>query len=66
MKKVVQRRIRREGDGIQLAADVHAVVATNTGRPGAATTTATTASNRQQVRIVQRGGKANRSGPDSS
>lgn len=54
VRKVVQRRIRHEGDGVNVAADVNAVVSTNSGGRGAKTTT----SRRQRLRVVQRGGRA--------
>jgi len=52
MRRIVQRRIRHEGDGVSVAADVNAVVSTNTGT-GARTTTG----GRQRVQIVQRRGR---------
>ena len=35
--KIVRRRIRERADGVDLAGDVNAVVATNVGRDGSAT-----------------------------
>lgn len=52
VRKIVQRRIRRQRDGVDVAADVNAVVATNTGGGGGRTT----ASSRQRVQVVQRKG----------
>ena len=53
MRKVVQKRIRHSGDGINLVADVNAVVATTVAKAGGETG----ASRRQSLRIVQRGGR---------
>lgn len=61
VRKVVQRRIRHEGEGVNVAADVNAVVVTNTGTGGAKTST----SKRQRVRVVQRGGRTEVSEPPS-
>lgn len=56
MRKIVQRRIRRQGKRTSLVADINAVVATNSAEDGDGADTAT--SNRQGLRIVQRRGRA--------
>jgi len=53
MRKIVQKRIRHSGDGVNVVADVNAVVATTVSKAGGATG----ASRRQSVRIVQKGGR---------
>ncbi|MEA2933287.1 MAG: hypothetical protein QOI56_2072 [Actinomycetota bacterium] len=53
MRKVVNRRIRRQGKGGTVAADVTAVVSANTG----ADARVTAASSTSKVRIVQRKGR---------
>jgi high-affinity K+ transport system ATPase subunit B len=50
MRKIVQKRIRRSGKGVNVVADVNAVVATSTGG-------ATSAGKRQSISIVQRNGR---------
>jgi hypothetical protein len=45
IRKIIERRIRHRTEGVDLAADVNAVIAANVGEPGAVTT----ASNRQRV-----------------
>ncbi len=50
MGKVVQKKLRHSGDGLNIAADVNAVVATNSGGGAAAS------SRRQSVRIMQKNG----------
>jgi hypothetical protein len=49
-KKIVNRRIRRSGKGWNLAADIDAVVSSNTNRSGSKSRVST----RQRSRIVQR------------
>jgi hypothetical protein len=46
--KLIQRRIRKHGDGVDLVGDVNAAITTNVGERGAHTTTSST------QRIVQR------------
>ncbi len=54
MRKALRKRIRRSQDGLNIAADVNAVVASGTGgREGS-----TEASSRQRIRIVQRDGRS--------
>jgi hypothetical protein len=53
MRKVVRKRVRHSGDGLNVVADVNAVMAATVGK-GDGTTAATT---RQSVSIVQRNGK---------
>jgi hypothetical protein len=53
VRKVVQKRIRRSADGVNVVADVNAVVAASVGKKES-TTGATT---RQSVSIVQRNGR---------
>ena len=53
MRKVVQKRVRRSGDGVNVVADVNAVVAASVGEQDATTGV----SRRQSVRIVQRNGQ---------
>ncbi|HTJ76420.1 MAG TPA: hypothetical protein VL337_13775 [Acidimicrobiales bacterium] len=52
MGKIVQKRVRRSGKGVNVVADVNAVVATSTGGG------ATSATKRQSISIVQRNGRA--------
>jgi hypothetical protein len=53
VRKVVQKRIRRTGDGVNIVADVNAAVAATVGKSdGVAATT-----RRQSVTIVQRNGR---------
>jgi hypothetical protein len=53
VRKVVRKRVRRAGDGVNVVADVNAAISTTTGTNGnvAATT------RRQSVSIVQRNGR---------
>jgi hypothetical protein len=51
MGKIVQKRVRRSGKGVNVVADVNAVVATSTGG-------ATSATKRQSISVVQRNGRA--------
>ena len=53
MRKIVQKRIRRSGKGVNVVADVNAVVAASTGESGGATA----ATKRQSISIVQRNGR---------
>jgi hypothetical protein len=53
MGKIVQKRIRRSGKGVNVVADVNAVVATSTGEPGGTAA----ATKRQSISIVQRNRK---------
>jgi len=39
MRRVIRKHIRRDGPGVNIAADVDAVVAVNSGTPGQTTTT---------------------------
>jgi len=50
--RIVRKRIRRSVDGVNLVADVNAVVATSS-----ATNVGTGATSRQSVRIVQKDGR---------
>ena len=52
LRKIVQRRIRKEADGVGVAADVNAAVAANVNEPGPSHTHVST-----RQRIVQRSGK---------
>jgi hypothetical protein len=52
VRKVVQKKIRRSGNGVNIAADVNAVVATSTGKSGGGAAV----SRRQSVRVVQKNG----------
>jgi hypothetical protein len=60
MRKIVNRRVRRQGKAGTLAADITAVVAGNVGEPGRTTA----GSKRQTLRIVQRRGRTQVSGAD--
>jgi hypothetical protein len=53
VRKVVQKRFRHSGDGVNVVADVNAAVAATVGKPGAVTAT----TRRQSVSIVQRNGR---------
>jgi len=53
MRKVVNKRIRRSGDGVNVVADVNAVVAATVGTSGGVTAK----TSRQSVSIVQRNGR---------
>jgi len=46
--KLIQRRVRKHGSGVDLSGDVNAVIAANVGERGARTSTSST------QRIVQR------------
>jgi hypothetical protein len=54
IRKVINRRLRREGGGMNVAADVNAVVSANVGEPGGSVSRT---SSRQRTRVVQRSGK---------
>src|ERR671937_84797 len=45
IRRIIERRIRHREEGIDVAADVNAVIAANVGEPGSVTS----ASNRQRV-----------------
>ena len=47
-KKLIQRRIRKQGDGVDFVGDVNAAIAANVGERGAHTSTSSS------QRIVQR------------
>lgn len=49
---VINRRLRREEKGVQVAGDVNAVVSANVGEPGSRSGV----SSRQRTKIVQRSG----------
>ncbi len=53
MRKVFQKRIRHSGDGVNVVADINAVVASTTGKKGAGAAV----SKRQSIRVVQKGGR---------
>jgi len=59
VQKVIRRRIRRQDKGMQLAADINAVVAANVGDPGSRTNVRS----RSRQRIVQRSGQEPRTDP---
>jgi hypothetical protein len=48
IRKLIQRRIRKQGDGVDLVGDVNATIAANVGERGAHTRTSSS------QRIVQR------------
>jgi hypothetical protein len=48
IKKLIQRRIRKHGDGVDFVGDVNAAIAANVGERGAHTSTSSS------QRIVQR------------
>ena len=52
LRKIVQRRIRKNADGVGLAADVNAAVSANVNEPGSSHTHVST-----RQRIVQRSGE---------
>ncbi len=51
VQKVIRKRIRHEGEGVQVAGDVNAVVSANVGQRGSRSSV------RSRQRIVQRAGK---------
>jgi hypothetical protein len=54
IRKVINKRLRREGDGMNVAADINAVVSANVGEPGGSVSQT---SSRRRTRVVQRSGK---------
>ena len=58
VRKIIRRRIRSQEGGVNVAADVDAVVSVNTGEPGQTTSTRV----RSRRRIVQRSGGPKESG----
>jgi hypothetical protein len=52
VRKVFKRRIRREKDGVNVAADIDAVLSVNAGKSGQTSVTRS----RSRSRIVQRSG----------
>ena len=55
MRKVVRKKIRHQGDGIDVVADVNGVVAGNIGQRDSSTVGV---SSKSRTRIVQRSGQA--------
>ncbi len=53
LRKVINKRIRHAAKGLNVMADVNAVVAANTGKRGSSSHT----SSRRTTRVVQRGGR---------
>jgi hypothetical protein len=53
VRRVVERRIRQQGKGVNAAGDVHAVIYANVGKGSAHTHV----SSRSRQRIVQRSGR---------
>lgn len=53
VRKVIRKRIRQQGQGSQVAADINAVVAGNVNEPGSRNVV------RSRSRIVQRSGSSN-------
>jgi hypothetical protein len=54
VRKVVQKKVRRSGDGLNIAADVNAVVATSSSSSAGG---GASVSRKQSVRIVQTNGR---------
>jgi hypothetical protein len=54
VRKVVQKKVRRSGDGLNIAADVNAVVATSSSSTAGG---GASVSRKQSVRIVQKNGR---------
>ena len=52
-RRIFNKRIRHDGEGAQVAADLNAVVVGNVGKKGSSSGV----SSRQQTRVVQRSGK---------
>ena len=52
-RKIIEKKIRHEGDGVQVAGDVQGVIAGNVGRKGSGSSV----TSRQSTRIVQRSGQ---------
>ena len=53
LKKVIEKRLRHGGKGVNVAGGIDAVVSATSGEPG----TTNRVSHRQRTRIVQRGGR---------
>jgi hypothetical protein len=53
VRKILQRRIRHSGGGVNAVGDINAVVAGNVNEPGSHTHVSTS----QRTRVVQRGGE---------
>ena len=53
VRKVIRKRIRQQGKGSQVDADINAVVAANVNEPGSRNVV------RSRSRIVQRSGRSN-------
>jgi hypothetical protein len=53
IRKVINKAVRHQSDGVNAAGDVNAVVAANVGEKGSETAV----SSRQSTRIVQRSGR---------
>jgi hypothetical protein len=51
IRKVFRRRVRHEGNGVNVAADINAVVSANVNEPGSRSSV------RSRQRIVQRSGR---------
>jgi hypothetical protein len=56
MKKVIRKTIRRKRDGLDLAADVNAVIAVNHGEEGGSTSASSTQRITQNSRVSARTG----------
>jgi hypothetical protein len=52
LRKVIQRHIRRDADGVSVAGGLQAIVSANVGEPGTTET-----KTRSHTRIVQRNGR---------
>jgi hypothetical protein len=52
LRKVIQKRLRRDGDGVSVAGGLDAVVSANVNEPGRSETNV-----RSHTRIVQRNGR---------
>jgi hypothetical protein len=53
LRKVINKRIRHAGKGVDVVGDVNAVIAANTGKRGSTSHV----SSKHNTRIVQRGGR---------
>jgi hypothetical protein len=62
IRKVIQRRIRRRAEGIDVAADVNAAIAANVGERRASTSV----SSRQHATSTSAGAPAQKGGSDES
>lgn len=60
IRKVIQRRIRHEGDGVNLSGDVNAAISANVNEPGPSRTHVST-----RQRVVQRSGRRRADEPES-